>query len=366
MAGAYATFAARGRYCPPRAVTTITDASGAELALPAQACKQVLEQPVADTVNSVLRGVVTGGTDRQHDAQRLDRPAGRRQDRHDQRVAGPPGSSATRPQLATAVWVGDPGAPGRQVKSMQDVRINGQFYGHVYGGGGAGVDLPRHDALGPRGRRGGRLRAPGADDARARTSACRPSPGSAARRGRARAHPRPACRSATAGGSRARGTRRGTAAYTVPRAGRRVDFGGTRHAVRGLAPLTARPLERVSPLSAARTAAATRPPSARPATCGPTAFMTAPMPRGPLGAGRGDGLGDQRRELLVGQLRRQVGRQDLLLGELAGGAVLGAAAAERLRRLAPLLGLAGDDLELLVGRQRAGRLARRPPRCRSR
>jgi membrane peptidoglycan carboxypeptidase len=111
MAGAYATFAARGLHCPPRAVTSITDASGVELPLPAQACTQVLEQPVADTVNSVLRGVVTGGPTGSTTEQRVDRAAGRGQDRDDQRVQGAWFVGYT-PQLATAVWVGDPGAPG--------------------------------------------------------------------------------------------------------------------------------------------------------------------------------------------------------------------------------------------------------------
>jgi membrane peptidoglycan carboxypeptidase len=133
MAGAYATFAARGLYCPPRAVTSIVDASGKELALPAQKCNQVLEQPVADTVNSVLRGVVTGGsTGSTGQGAQIGRPAaGKTGTTNGSKAAWFVGYT---PQLSTAIWVGDPGAPGRTVKEMKDVRINGRFYDQVYGG----------------------------------------------------------------------------------------------------------------------------------------------------------------------------------------------------------------------------------------
>ena len=133
MAGAYATFAARGLYCPPRPVTAILDSKGAPIELPAQACKQVLEQPVADTVNSVLAGVVDGDTrGRTGRGASIGRP-----------VAGKTGTTngskaawfiGYTPQLATAVWMGDPGAPGREVKEMRFVRIGGDYYRQVYGG----------------------------------------------------------------------------------------------------------------------------------------------------------------------------------------------------------------------------------------
>ena len=133
MAGAYATFAARGLYCPPRAVTAITDASGAELALPPQKCEQVLEQPVADAVNLVLQGVVTGGpTGSTGRNAQIGRPAaGKTGTTNESKAAWFVGYT---PQLATAVWVGDPGAPGRKVKAMKSTTINGQWYRQVYGG----------------------------------------------------------------------------------------------------------------------------------------------------------------------------------------------------------------------------------------
>ena len=61
MAGAYATFAARGQYCEPRPVTQILDADGKTLADYAPRCSQVLPTAVADAVNEVLAGVQEPG-----------------------------------------------------------------------------------------------------------------------------------------------------------------------------------------------------------------------------------------------------------------------------------------------------------------
>ncbi|HEY8478324.1 MAG TPA: penicillin-binding protein [Spirillospora sp.] len=64
LAAAYAGFAARGKYCPPISVTEVIDSQGKRLKLPKHECKQVLDQDVADKVNSILRGVLTHGTAR--------------------------------------------------------------------------------------------------------------------------------------------------------------------------------------------------------------------------------------------------------------------------------------------------------------
>jgi membrane peptidoglycan carboxypeptidase len=61
MAGAYATFAARGNYCEPQPVTQILDADGNELSDYNPTCRQVVPAPVADAVNDVLRGVQEPG-----------------------------------------------------------------------------------------------------------------------------------------------------------------------------------------------------------------------------------------------------------------------------------------------------------------
>jgi membrane peptidoglycan carboxypeptidase len=61
MAGAYATFGARGLYCTPRPVTAILDSAGNTIKKYPTECKQVLTNDVADAVNDVLRGVQEPG-----------------------------------------------------------------------------------------------------------------------------------------------------------------------------------------------------------------------------------------------------------------------------------------------------------------
>ncbi len=128
MAAAYATFASRGLYCPPQPVSSISAPDGKQLDLPGPGCSQALEQGVADTVTSLLRGVIDGP-----DAFRTGRGAsiGRP-------AAGKTGTTTSStaawfvgytPQLATAVWMGKPvPAP------MRGEVINGQYYKQVYGG----------------------------------------------------------------------------------------------------------------------------------------------------------------------------------------------------------------------------------------
>jgi membrane peptidoglycan carboxypeptidase len=134
MAAAYATFAAHGKYCPPRAVTEILDERGQPIPLPeAPPCTQALEPRIADTVTSVLTGVIDGNTPgRTGRRASIGRPAaGKTGTTNGSRAAWFVGYT---PQLSTAVWVGTPGTPQEPVKEMRNVRINGQFYRQVYGG----------------------------------------------------------------------------------------------------------------------------------------------------------------------------------------------------------------------------------------
>ncbi len=61
MAGAYATFAGRGRYCTPHPVTEVRDSRGDLVADYEGDCEQLLPEPVADAVNDVLAGVQEPG-----------------------------------------------------------------------------------------------------------------------------------------------------------------------------------------------------------------------------------------------------------------------------------------------------------------
>jgi membrane peptidoglycan carboxypeptidase len=61
MAGAYATFAARGEYCAPRPVERILSSTGKVIAEYPDKCQQLMPSAVADAVNDVLRGVQEPG-----------------------------------------------------------------------------------------------------------------------------------------------------------------------------------------------------------------------------------------------------------------------------------------------------------------
>ena len=60
MAGVYATFAARGKFCEPQPVTSITNSAGKVIADYPPRCKQLLRPDVADAINDILRGVQEG------------------------------------------------------------------------------------------------------------------------------------------------------------------------------------------------------------------------------------------------------------------------------------------------------------------
>ena len=123
MATAYAAIAAHGVACAPVGVTAITDAAGTAHPVPDAGCHQALSPAVADTVASVLTGVVEGGTGQ---AAAIGRP-----------LAGKTGSTQNNgaawfvgftPDLAAAVWVGDPRGPNHPL-----IGVLGQR--RVYGGG---------------------------------------------------------------------------------------------------------------------------------------------------------------------------------------------------------------------------------------
>ncbi len=130
MATAYATLAARGLRYDPRPVTSITSPTGQPVAFTAPApCRQVLDPAVADTVTSVLEGVLTDGTGYPN-AATIGRPA-----------AGKTGTNEAfssawfvgyTPQLSAAVELGDP--RGGPTHPLTDITIGGQSYAHVYGG----------------------------------------------------------------------------------------------------------------------------------------------------------------------------------------------------------------------------------------
>ncbi|MFE2284680.1 transglycosylase domain-containing protein [Streptomyces sp. NPDC059443] len=128
MANAYATFANRGVYCTPVAIESITDSHGKALTVPKSKCDRAMTEKTADTINTLLLGVVDSGT-------------GQQSGLTDRQSAGKTGTTDSRynawfvgytPNMAGATWVGSGGA--KQV-SMENITIGGQYYDKVFGGG---------------------------------------------------------------------------------------------------------------------------------------------------------------------------------------------------------------------------------------
>ena len=129
MAEAYATFAAHGLHCTPRAILSITNSAGKAVPVPKPSCKQVIDAKIADGVTAILKGVIDFGTGK---AEAFGRPA-----------AGKTGTTdghvnvwfcGFTPQLAAAVWVGDPTGAGVGKKwEMFSVTIGGHHYSPAFG-----------------------------------------------------------------------------------------------------------------------------------------------------------------------------------------------------------------------------------------
>jgi len=131
MSSVYAAFDAHGVYCSPIAITSITNADGKNLAVPGANCQQAMSQNTADTVTTMLLGVVQDGTGTPAALTGRD-------------SAGKTGTTdgdnnvwfvGYTPEISAAVWVGDPANPNR---SMDGQTIGGTYVGTATGGGVAG------------------------------------------------------------------------------------------------------------------------------------------------------------------------------------------------------------------------------------
>lgn len=132
MANGYATFAAHGEYCKPTSIIDIVDREGNSVPVPSAECRQVVDRTIADSVTELLVGVVDGP---------LQGRTGARMSLGDRPAAGKTGTTnesaavwfaGYTPQLAAAVWVGDP--RGGFAYPMKDITINGTYYNQVFGG----------------------------------------------------------------------------------------------------------------------------------------------------------------------------------------------------------------------------------------
>ncbi|MEU6279543.1 transglycosylase domain-containing protein [Streptomyces sp. NPDC047028] len=128
MASAYAAFASRGMYCTPVAIESITRQVGDEqksIPVPKSTCSRAMSEKTADTVNTLLRGVIDSGT-------------GQKAGLSDRESAGKTGTTDGRrnawfvgytPNLAGAVWVGS----ATQKVSMTNITIGGVYHDVVFG-----------------------------------------------------------------------------------------------------------------------------------------------------------------------------------------------------------------------------------------
>ncbi|MEV6123756.1 transglycosylase domain-containing protein [Streptomyces sp. NPDC052077] len=129
MASAYAAFASRGMYCTPVAIESISQKVGDKrksLEVPKSTCSRAMSERTADTVNTLLRGVVDSGT-------------GKAAGLGDRDNAGKTGTTDERrnawfvgytPNMSGAVWVGS----GSQKVKMRNISIGGVFHQLVFGG----------------------------------------------------------------------------------------------------------------------------------------------------------------------------------------------------------------------------------------
>jgi len=135
MASAYATFAADGRYCAPTAITGVTDRDGSSLDVPPEDCGQPITPAVAQATTQILTNVIDGPYPGRTGAKMsLGRPAAGKTGTTDDNAAV--WFVGYTPQLATAVWVGDP--RGSSKHPLKNVTINGRYYSQLYGGTFAG------------------------------------------------------------------------------------------------------------------------------------------------------------------------------------------------------------------------------------
>ncbi|GGW17829.1 carboxypeptidase [Streptomyces capoamus] len=129
MANAYATFAARGMHCTPVAIASITQKVGSDqksLQVPKSTCSRAMSEKTADTVSTLLKGVVEDGTGQE--AGLGSRPSAGKTGTTDERFAA--WFVGYTPNMAGAVWVGDP----QHKRKMTNITIGGIPHDKVYGG----------------------------------------------------------------------------------------------------------------------------------------------------------------------------------------------------------------------------------------
>ena len=127
MATGFATFAAEGLKCEPRALESVTAADGRSFEVPAPDCKQVMKKEVAQGVNAATQQVMTKGSGYYL--------------QNGKPIAGKTGTNDFRSQtwfmgystgMVTASWLGNH-VWGNERGSMEGKQIGGQVYPEIDG-----------------------------------------------------------------------------------------------------------------------------------------------------------------------------------------------------------------------------------------
>ncbi|KAB7847690.1 transglycosylase domain-containing protein [Streptomyces mobaraensis NBRC 13819 = DSM 40847] len=126
MAAAYAAFANRGTYCTPVVITSALGPNGKPLNIPKSQCSRAMSEQTAETINTLLKGVVEDGTGKEAGLSGRD-SAGKTGTTDGRKAAWFVGYT---PNMAGAVWVG---GAGDEVQ-MEDITIGGVYHAQVYGG----------------------------------------------------------------------------------------------------------------------------------------------------------------------------------------------------------------------------------------
>ena len=124
MAGAYATFAARGEYCEPRPVERILSSTGKVIADYPDKCKQLMPSAVADAVNDILAGVQEPGGFGYSNGLTLSQPSAGKTGTIDSNMAV--WFVGYTPNLATASMLAGANSLGHWIT------LNGQYVGGQY------------------------------------------------------------------------------------------------------------------------------------------------------------------------------------------------------------------------------------------
>ncbi len=133
MAGAYATFGARGLHCTNRPVTQILNSSGKVFKDYPKKCDQVMQEKTADTVNNILRGVLAPGGF--GSALALNKPSAGKTGTINSNMAV--WFNGYTPTLATAAMIAGANSEGQPV-TLNGRTVGGRYIGEAFGSTVAG------------------------------------------------------------------------------------------------------------------------------------------------------------------------------------------------------------------------------------